>query len=807
MTTKTDPYSVAPNSVYVWRGFKAAATSYTDFAAFLGSVFVPACALLQPAVGLRAYLPTMVPQAGKPPAVPDQTALMFWATPQSHDLAAQAIAVRIYQNLHGNAYDMGRSKLPEVPVALPAATPLQAEQPYYLLNQEADWMKGSVHHLVGARRADLSATDFLNQVYQWASSFVQQYPKEIDGALLCCGNDYLVAWVHSAARKSELSSSLGGLASLTAPVLSTAPQALKLPAGLWDSWPGLDLTQDTCINIQLHRPPASVIAPRPPKTPVKIEHFEVPHLALWKSCVAEILARRLGQDHTTAAGIDLDHPLMRATDRYCRSMAENKLPEPPKTDSNDEEAVQAYLSYLHHRRAHAKIAENPAIEAEIEKQTQEYKFGNPLWQQMFEQYFKYYWQYPFHKGGSPKYRSWQAADAGKGDLNYGVIQWRLPANARLVIVGDIGTGTDMAAAVLTAALSFYPDAILHVGDVYFSGTSFETEHRLVALVRAVTGKQRVPFFTVPGNHEYFTGGISYLAALDSGHLVVNATQQQAASFFCLRTADDGWQFLGLDTGYNGHYMNVPPAAQQAVLQRLHVGKVETSGSTDPHWPRAFNPYFLRQSNPNLPVQDPTSPPPQVTLRPDEAAWHQDKLAKFSGRSILLSHHQLYSALQTCGIGQTQLPQTDGSSKPDPNDFNRTWINTGLWCQMGGAFGDRVAAWIWGHEHNLGIYQDSYRPADWPTNSADPQQIFKTLPKGRCAGHSAIPVQQSEAPYTQKFPVPLKSPQLTLGLTNGWYNRGFQLLELAGAGQPARISYFEVADADAIPSPIFVEQIE
>jgi hypothetical protein len=807
MTTKLDPYSVAPNSVYVWRGFKAATTSYADFAAFLGSVFVPACALLQPAVGLRAYLPTMVPQASKPPAVPDQTALMFWATPESHNLATQAIAVRIYQNLHGDAYDMVRSKLPEVPVALPAAAPLQAEQPYFLLNQEADWMKGSVHHLVGARRADLSATDFLNQAHQWASTFAQQPPKEIDGALLCCGNDYLVAWVHGAAGKNDLSSSLDGLAALTATVLNGAPQVLKLPAGLWDSWPGLDLAKDTCINIQLHRSPASVVAPRPPKTPVKIEHFEVPHLALWKSCVAEVLARRLGQDHTTAAGIDLDHPLMRATDRYCRTMVENKPLPKPSTDSNDEEAVEAYLSYLHHRRAHAKIAENPAIEAEIEKQTQEYKFGNPLWQQMFEQYFKYYWQYPFHKGGSPRYRSWQAADAGKGDLNYGVIQWRLPANARIAIVGDIGTGTDMAAAVLMAALNFHPDAILHLGDVYFSGTSFETEHRLVGLVRSVMGKQRVPFFTVPGNHEYFTGGISYLAALDSGHLVADAIQQQAASYFCLRTADGGWQFLGLDTGYNGHYMNVPPAAQQAVLQGLHVGKVETSGSTDPHWPRAFNPYFSRHSDPNLPVQDPTAPPPQVTLRPDEAEWHLDKLAKFSGRTILLSHHQLYSALQTCGIAQAQLPQSDGSSKPDPNDFNRPWINTGLWRQMGSTFGNKVAAWIWGHEHNLGIYQDNYRVADWPLNSADAQQTFKTLPKGRCAGHSAIPVQQNEAPYAQKFPVPLKSPELTLGLNNGWYNRGFQLLELAGAGRPARISYFEVTDADAIPSPIFVEQIE
>src|SRR5258708_3690413 len=610
---------------------------------------------------------------------------------------------------------------------------------------------------------------------------------------------------------TALGTSLGGLGALRAPVLNAAPQALKLPAGLWDSWPGLDLTQDTCINIQLHRPSPSVIAPRPASR-VPIEHFEVPHLALWKSCVAEVLAGGLGKCHPNAAGIYIAHPLMRATDRSCRTMEENKpLPKPP-ADSNDEEAVLAYLSYLHHRRAHAKIAENPSVEPDIERQTQEYKFGNPLWQQMFEEYFKYYWQYPLHKGGSPKYRSWQADDAGKGDLNYGVIHWRLPANARIAIVGDIGTGTDMAAAVLSAALKFNPDVVLHLGDVYFSGTSFETEHRLVGLIRSVLGKQRVPFFTVPGNHEYFTGGISFLAALDAGHLVVEDTQQQMASYFCLRTADDGWQFLGLDSGCNGHYMNVPPSAQQAVLERLHVGKIENSTTIDPHWPRAFNPYFSRAAGTDLPIQnpnihDPTSPAPQVTLRPDEAAWHQDKLAKFPGRSILLSHHQLYSALQQCGVAQAQLPQSGGSSKPDPNDFNRTWINTGLWRQLGSAFGDKVAAWIWGHEHNLGIYQDNYRPADWPTNTPDGQQIFKTLPKGRCPGHSAIPVQQSEAPYAHKFPVPLKSPDLKLGLSNGWYNRGFQLLELAGAGKPGRISYFEVADADSIPSPIFVEQVE
>lgn len=542
---------------------------------------------------------------------------------------------------------------------------------------------------------------------------------------------------------------------------------------------------------------------------IPIEHFEVPHLALWKSCVAEVLSRHLGTSGTNASGINSGHPLMQATDRYCNAMLHDApLPAPP-VDSDDEPAVQTYLSYLYHRRAHARIGKDAAIEAQIEKQTQEYKFGNPLWQQMFIQYYKYYWQYPYHKGRSPRYRSWQAPDAGKGDLQYGVIDWRLPARARVVIVGDIGTGTDEAAAVLVAALKFKPDAILHLGDVYFSGTTFETKHRLLGLVQSVlkSEKVRMPFFTVPGNHEYFTGGVPFLKALDSGKLVDGEGQRQAASYFCLRTADDGWQFLGLDTGYNGHYMNVAGSAQKATLERLHIGAVENPpGGSDPAWPSDRNPYFHHRAGANLPAMDTTAPAAQVTVRPDEAAWHQDKLAKFPGRSVLLSHHQLYSALDVCGLAQKQVPGAGGQQAPDPADFNRIWVNTGLWRQFGPYFGDKVAAWIWGHEHNLGIFQDAYRPPDWPASDPEAASVFKTLPKGRCAGHSAIPVQLTEAPYTQVYPVQLRQPGLVLGLTDGWYNHGFELLEIQGAGQPARLSFFQVAGADPTPLPMFVEQV-
>ncbi|HEX8249950.1 MAG TPA: hypothetical protein VF599_17390 [Pyrinomonadaceae bacterium] len=263
MSSKPKSYRVAPNSVYVWRGFMAPPPrSYAQFTDFLGSVFVPACALLQPKVGLRAYLPTMVPQKNKPAAVPDQTALMFWATPEAHDLANGAIAVRIYQNLHGDAYDMNRSHLPEVPLALPeTAAQLIAEQPYFLFDNPADWMLGQTSHVVGGRPENVSPADFLASVYKWAADFKTNAPKNIDAALVCGGNDYAVAWAHSAAKTDgNFSKCLDGFAALTRVQMQVSPRPLTLGAGLWNKWSGIDLTkpENASINIQLTRPAKTI---------------------------------------------------------------------------------------------------------------------------------------------------------------------------------------------------------------------------------------------------------------------------------------------------------------------------------------------------------------------------------------------------------------------------------------------------------------------------------------------------------------------------------------------------------------------
>ena len=122
-----------------------------------------------------------------------------------------------------------------------------------------------------------------------------------------------------------------------------------------------------------------------------------------------------------------------------------------------------------------------------------------------------------------------------------------------------------------------------------------------------------------------------IGQLNSG--IAGARQQ--ASYFCLRTQPDQWQFLAMDTGYNDHI-------------------------------------------PGLPVGP--------GLQPSEITWHRDKLEKFAGSTILLSHHQLFSA------------------NSEINKGARPYVNESLLATFSPYF-DRVAAWFWGHEHNFVLFED------------------------------------------------------------------------------------------------------
>jgi hypothetical protein len=251
----------------------------------------------------------------------------------------------------------------------------------------------------------------------------------------------------------------------------------------------------------------------------------------------------------------------------------------------------------------------------------------------------------------PTYRSWRGMVLSD-DLGFSVIKYRLPSTCRVLLIGDWGTHMQDNVALLRQAVKkFKPQAIIHLGDVYYSGTIEEcTENVINVLDRLYADNSRAarpPFFSVPGNHDYYSGGAGFYHTIDSVNISLpNCTQK--GSFFCLRTEDDRWQFLGMDTGYNDRI----PADQI----------VDTEG-------------------------------PDLHL--DEMEWHKDKLENFTGSTILLSHHQLISA------------------KEQLSRHGRPYLNEKLYGKFAPYF-DRVSAWFWGHEHNLILFEDPMKfEADKP----------------------------------------------------------------------------------------------
>src|SRR5687768_4365588 len=108
----------------------------------------------------------------------------------------------------------------------------------------------------------------------------------------------------------------------------------------------------------------------------------------------------------------------------------------------------------------------------------------------------------------PVYHNWKKE--GNGDIDFSVIDWRLPARGRVALISDWGTGYIDAAMVLRAAAAFDPDAIIHLGDIYFAGTQGECSLKFLKPVRHWAKRPEsgapIPVFNMAGNHDYYSGG-------------------------------------------------------------------------------------------------------------------------------------------------------------------------------------------------------------------------------------------------------------------------------------------------------------
>jgi hypothetical protein len=182
--------------------------------------------------------------------------------------------------------------------------------------------------------------------------------------------------------------------------------------------------------------------------------------------------------------------------------------------------------------------------------------------------------------------------------------------ARLILFGDWASGVPRAAKVANQIAKQLADPtavdrechVIHLGDVYYAGRTFEYETHLGDLwpVGRELG-DKVGSWCLNGNHDMFTGGHALFSFLDKD---ARFRRQNRCTYFALE--NENWIVLGLDTAYDC------------------IGLKGDEG---------------------------TLPAPQ-------ADWMQHQLAHATGKKvILLSHHQPFSAWEN------NSPQLIGALAP------------------------------------------------------------------------------------------------------------------------------------------------
>ena len=210
----------------------------------------------------------------------------------------------------------------------------------------------------------------------------------------------------------------------------------------------------------------------------------------------------------------------------------------------------------------------------------------------------------------------------------------ISGSARLVVVGDWGTGLPRARTVARYMAEEVADAlgsgreahVIHLGDVYYSGLPEEVQQHVLQPwpVTAAQARGGVTSWSLNGNHDMYSGGYGYYDTLlaDPRFAAQHSADGAATSFF--RLTAPGWEFVGLDTSWD---TNVLSQGASGVLQ-------------------------------------------------DPQGSYVAEVAKASDRKlVLLSHHQLTTVYDQADIGPVL------TAKLGPV------LDSG-----------RVTAWWWGHEH-------------------------------------------------------------------------------------------------------------
>lgn len=246
------------NAVRVWRGFKSPNLTMDKFYNLLGTVFVPATVKLQIDAGLHSYTPSVTAGLqGKPDYVPDETAILFWKSQQTYWNGFTRLAVRTYTLTHGGVYITTGTPLSraDFPILFSGASSLNVDAPVFLFDNDADWMNGTIKHLIAERPRDVNIDVFKTTIAE-ALTNIQKLNNSLNAAICCIGDDYIVYWELGPLAPGN-NNPVSGIPLLT-PILTgwcqvLTPAPTYLPIDIYDEWAGMDVRSGSSFNMQFKR--------------------------------------------------------------------------------------------------------------------------------------------------------------------------------------------------------------------------------------------------------------------------------------------------------------------------------------------------------------------------------------------------------------------------------------------------------------------------------------------------------------------------------------------------------------------------
>ena len=304
-------------------------------------------------------------------------------------------------------------------------------------------------------------------------------------------------------------------------------------------------------------------------------------MSRWQSALNAVLQ----QEEAPNTELSAEHPAMQASCVACEKLEEALANGEDGVDLARVITKGELVSNCAHNYialAAAKFTGNTDRVRELESELR-YSVCDPLWA-------KTLFEFDNNNAEIP-YRHYQSLDDFVLPLEPAKAADSDTDRLKIAFVSDWGTGTRLARNVMRCIAEQQPDVVIHLGDVYYSGTKKEMQDHFLAVVREYL-PESARVFNLAGNHDLYAGGAGYYWLLDE--------LDQPASYFCLR--NEHWQILAI---------GAPP----------EVGGPKSALSAIP------------------------------AVEPKEVEWHHHKLDTADGRkTVMLSHYQLFTA--SGNIGRT-----------------------------------------------------------------------------------------------------------------------------------------------------------